>query len=377
MKARWTLSALGVLPLVLLAACVPPTNFDDFIGVNLIKDTGGDLSQWTADQSTTYMTLAPAGELFTDGSTAYRLEIRNLFKNGDFETFAVGPLPPNSGWSDVGSGNAFSVELNDNSNGATTIDGNSLFFSVNGGNRISYDLANGSADGMVPGKTYLIRFKFSITTTEFELSYNDNSSDLHPWNLSGINAPNITPFPPPGQDFSFITTAGISQCFSINPVAVTSTAHAGYIDDIRLAKIDAPCRISFQVPFSQAGRPNLIPGTYRFSFFVKADPSVTPATPNRFPANGVSFAVDGLTDGTLTYSVRPTAAHPTDSGADWSQWTELSEDFPEPSIPDTSAPDLKMLKLSLTPTDVNGGALSEDVGSVLIANPRLEFIPSP
>ena len=96
---------------------------------------------------------------------------------------------------------------------------------------------------------------------------------------------------------------------------------------------------------------------------------------NRFPATGVSLAVDGAVNGTFTYDTQVAVAHPTDPGANWSGWTFVTGRFAMTSIPSSSTPNAPMIQLSISPTDVTFSLAKEDVGSLLIAAPRLEFIP--
>jgi hypothetical protein len=167
-----------------------------------------------------------------------------------------------------------------------------------------------------------------------------------------------------------------NKYLSINSLDPTqSVASIGRIDDIRMLRADIPCRIRYVVPFSKSGRPDLVPGTYVFSVYVKAHPLI-PVTPNRFSATGVSIAVDGAVNGTFAYKAQVAVAHPTDPGANyWSQWTLVKGSFSVTSIPSSSPPNAPMLQLSISPTDVTSSIENEDVGSLLIAAPRLEFVP--
>ena len=82
-----------------------PTILTEYEGVNLIANKGFDSPDWNPDQGATYMTFEevtgvslPAG---VTGAAVYRLEIKNLVDDGEFEVGAIGTTP--AGWSATGS----------------------------------------------------------------------------------------------------------------------------------------------------------------------------------------------------------------------------------------------------------------------------------
>ena len=95
--------AISAIALLILAGCKNNADlFEDFRGVNLIAGVDFSNAGWVAEQGATYMDFSPAGVNFTDGSPAYRLEIKNLFPNGDFDATNIGASP--AGWSEMGTG---------------------------------------------------------------------------------------------------------------------------------------------------------------------------------------------------------------------------------------------------------------------------------
>ncbi len=360
MHRRSALAFFCVLIVLALASCVPAADFGVFIGVNLIDSShAADFTLWTADQGSIYMNVeAVAGQSYTDGSQAYRLEIKNLLPNGDFDASTVGSADPS--WiTSVITGSSSVV------NGA--IKGNTLSFSLPNAELLSYDLKTGLQDGFVAGGTYLVSFDYKLDPeTLLPLSYNNGSSDYQTWSVTSGTA-----FPKPGEEEADFFAHQSIDYFSINTIS-TGVALTGYLDNVRVARIDNTDGITCEIPFSLQGRPDLIPGTYRFSVYVKADPAAGAA--NRFPAAGVSISVDGFPESGVT-SVEPAVAHPTDSGADWSSWTKVSGDFTETWIPNHSAPGTPILRLTIAATDMSGGSRTRDVGSLLIARPMLELVP--
>jgi hypothetical protein len=231
----------------------------------------------------------------------------------------------------------------------------------------------------VVGKTYLLRFSFAIDNrNQVSYSYNDGLLDVWVRQLSGLDKNVLYLFPPVlnPPDSSFLVENLASQALSINTVDVSrGRILTGRIDNLRMLRGDMPYRLRYVVPFSRSGRPNLVPGTYQFSFYVKNDSTVSPNTPNRFPASGISLAVDGATNGSFIDTTQVAVAHPTDTGVDWSQWTKVQGSFSITSIPSSSAATAPTLQLSLTSTDITYNLGRMDVGSLLIAAPRLEFVP--
>lgn len=76
--------------------------FARYAGVNLISSNGFDSGSWAVDQGATYMSFqSVAASLTGDNSqlpsgtsnAIYRLEIKNLVPDGDFESDTVGAAP--------------------------------------------------------------------------------------------------------------------------------------------------------------------------------------------------------------------------------------------------------------------------------------------
>ena len=113
----------------------------------------------------------------------------------------------------------------------------------------------------------------------------------------------------------------------------------------------------------------LLPGTYRFSVYIKQEPSasISPTVKNRFRAAGITLQAAGPADaGSTTYAY---AVHsPDDDGADWSAWSQVYVDIEglNPSSQESAGIDI-----SITPNNIN----AKDVGSILVASPSLEFLP--
>ena len=90
------LGALLVAATAVLAitGCRPAAGFDEYRGVNLIESRDFDATDetgtalWQTDASNTYMTWEEVGSVTPPGvvtGPVYRLEVKNLLANGDFE----------------------------------------------------------------------------------------------------------------------------------------------------------------------------------------------------------------------------------------------------------------------------------------------------
>jgi len=91
-----------------ISTCQQTDLFPEYRGTNLINSI--PFADWTPDQTDPYMNYEqvtgtgyepPSGH---SGAEVYRLEIKNLISNGDFETSTVGAAP--AGWTAYNGGGA-------------------------------------------------------------------------------------------------------------------------------------------------------------------------------------------------------------------------------------------------------------------------------
>ena len=339
--------------------------FEEYRGVNLIEGTGFDAGEWTADRSESYymnfeaVTAADAGGTtgLPDGAAVYRLEVPNLMPDGDFESTSAGPLPTPTGWSATGGTNQIV---------SPGIYGQSLEYNITETQMVDFTLSN-LADGFIANKYYLIRFVLEASSAVFD--YHNGVASLNaPWILAGLSG--ITAFPTANDDPEILAISS-GGTFSINTPGTGSSVQGGQLDNFRIIRTDIPYGLRLQVPSIQEGRPELIPGTYRFSVYIKQEDSasVTPAVKNRFRSAGVTLQIKGPHDSVSDFTVA-TAFHPDDEDADWTSWQLISTDI-EDLYPSAKEEPNNAVTLSIYPTDV----YDLDIGSVLIAAPSLEFIP--
>ena len=366
----------------LISCSDSPADLSEYRGVNYITASNLASGSWTSDDPVQgafhYMGFntdsagaadGPSVVVFTglpnnaDSGDISRIEIFNLVPNGDFEAV------PGAEWDTVGTA-SFAQENADNNRVHDDAGNNSLYFDIAAETDvIRYNLAS-LEDSFQANQNYIIRLLFTRSTTNdtavFE--YNDGanppvSAPYTYWNpivQTGWNADNsvYTSFP---DDESLNTniTANAGARFCINSFAtVVNTTKEGYIDDFRIVRSDQNYYIRLTVPYSEAGRPDLHSGTYRFSLYIKgeADADVSPAYQNRFRSSKISLGINNDITGFSASSYNNAT------------WTKLSVDkFIQIENGDS-------IELKIAPADFTNLPNSLDTGSVLIASPLLYYI---
>ncbi len=396
---------VGLVTILLsLFACNNGDLFPEYENTNLLSAESRELSptQWITDQTSTYMTyeeVSGTGYEPPDGhsdATVYRLEIKNLVPNGDFETSTAGTVP--NGWSVVNNGGgADTLEIIDAGNLGSgvsqgLINDKTMHFAVdNAADMVIYDLRDptyGVTDGLIGGASYLIRYDYR-TSGQLFFEYNDTVSSLYFWSFYGgpngdrpSSLTNLIEFPPShlyGEfpDIAVGSATDYNYIFgSLN--SAQSGPQEGYIDNVRLIGTDITYKLKLNLSVNDTVQP-LISGTYRFSIYIKRDPSA--GTGNRFQTNRVTIGIKGggvggeeNTFDESLYSNFKTYYEGED-GADWSKWTEIKVDcFVQ--IPENISNSTKILELTVCPTDDQYGALNMDAGSILISSPSLIMAPN-
>ena len=403
---------------LLLAGCEPTGDlFSEYRGTNLIPDAGFDSDVWELvafeDGSTplsdadlaTYALVEPV----TDGSASAdttdlpsgttsaeirRLELKNLFPNGDFDTADA------SAWAESGVNATASIVTG----GSDAINGNGLRYDIAATDAyILYQLngAGGLVDatsGTFAGKAYTLRFDM-LTEGLSTFGHNDGASALYTtWSttLPTVQVYDFREEAVPAPEIS--VNRGGAEYFSINvtdtnPPEGNATTQAGTLDNIRVARSDISVgyRAIIPLPANTFGDLNFLNGPYRFSVYVRRDPTHTndgdntsDNVSNRFPSQDVTLSMG-------VYRLAESTGQPIDSadvvhidmtvdpetGEDaWSSWTQVSvvgglqvEDA------DYSDRDLAIV-LKVAPTDTLL-SFGRSPGSLLIAEPTLEFLVDP
>jgi hypothetical protein len=344
-----------------------PTILTEYEGVNLIANKGFDSGDWVPDQGSTYMNFEEVAGVALPADVAdsavYRLEIRNLVEDGDFEQSTVG-LAPVAAWSTSGitpdpADDEPVIEVAEISD----FDGKCLDFDVPSPNKaVEFDLGS-ILDGYQQSKSYILRFDFKPDSEALYFYYfptydsDDYFTDLHTADAKEIT---VYDFP---ADFE-ITTSEFTSTGSADAFYITEAPQSGYIDNFRIVRTDIPLRIRITLPWADTGRPDELPlvsGWYEFSLWVRSD---TVAADNRFESHDVTIGVEN------DIAVFPDRGTPLDMNG-WARISMVA--FVQIDAPED--PSEHVLELSVSSTDLKY-ANSRDVGSLLIAAPALELFSS-
>jgi len=223
---------------------------------------------------------------------------------------------------------------------------------------VEFDLGS-VKDTFLYGKKYTTRFKFykkNISSSTF-FQFNDQPKlDVKAQNTWTLG---YTLFPDAYSDDSEVIAKSSNNVFRI--LYFTSNMD-GYIDDFRIVRNDIDYCLKLTVPYSENGRPDLQPGTYRFSVWFKAEePADVSPNKDRFNSSRVSLGI-GKSYGAST--IKGFNASVLSSG----NWKQLSiEYFIQIKNGDS-------LVLFVSPADMTGGSTTLDIGSVLVAFPELFYI---
>lgn len=401
---KFGICILGAISLFLLAgvfwSCKEADLFPEYRGVNIISQRGLGMDSWGTRRSEEYyinFEHPEEGEaLDTDGlpdgaaaADIYRVEIPNLMPNGDFEASTPGTIP--SEWvSDGGTPAAgtdfyyetFTESAYTDADPGQVINGTSFYYNISSDKTIQvrYDLAN-LLDGFVDGSSYTLRFDIRATReTIFE--HNDGTTSYMniPWILERSETLDVREFPSELLDPQFTAEEGGSNYLAIGTFDEDSRRlQDAYMDNIRIVRNNIRNDIYLLVPLedSDTGGLELLDGSYKFSVFVKNDPTNTTGSApeaNRMPASGVSLGIS-LRDGDDTKDfIIPEAFHPDDEGADWSNWTELTA-YADVRLSQVDSSEEVFLELTITPNDTSAAGIKQDAGSILIVRPWLEYLP--
>ena len=387
---RLTVLILLIFPL--LVSCPTGDYFSRLEGTNLLDSAAKDFTDWTITYSKTipigydYLEFteaaADAGTTagLSAGAAIYRLELVNLVQNGDFEQ-ALG-----ANWTPVDDNDPVStLELNIIPSAGESFEmyGNVLEYNIEDDpdDYIDFDFLSG-LDFFESSGAYVLRFDLKSQTSggiTFEQRFREASGDAVDWSINIITANYLYKVP-----FDFDTVDGQftynfpDSFFTIGASQKSGTTQKGYIDNMRAGRTDVQSCIIIDVPWQDdtVSRWFLLSGFYRFSVMVKNDPTVSPATANRIPSESISLCLLSLKDGEIEESFSQSWSS-SDTGADWSGWTKvwvdtnnsIQIDPPENS----ESANYNAIRLRITPTDISGGNNTYDIGSLLIAEPSLEF----
>lgn len=445
---------LGTTTLLLAAGCTLNTDyFGDYRGKNLLANydfnaMNSTTPKWTttslglnAALATTdnYMTWAHATDLSGTGdgsvsrldvgpdgaSPAYRLEIKNLLPDGDFEAEGetltgaprvTAPPPANmvtNGWALAGTTKIRLSNVHENNglpaflifSSTRTLSHRSLLYaSQNAGDYLTLSLdtalTRGSDSAWLAGQ-YRVRFDFYNVAPSQVLGLQLKGPGLSQllvadaenaglWLVNGLNAVSTGPLTAYSVSKTFTVTSASDVRTLVIGNSSTSASDAAIIDSVRVIPANLDLSATTQFPSLSSGSLQLLPGSkpgaYQFTVRVHDDPSADqngasgiPAvahSPNRFVANGLTVTLRGKaknSPGTKVL-IQQFVARP---AAGWSTWTTITLDggldFVDSDADLAGSP---ALVISLTPSDaVDVNTEGKDAGSLLVSQPTLTFNP--
>lgn len=378
-----------VLFALLLAGCTLDTDyFREYRGTNLLGNWDFDTGQWALDVGTEFMTWEPVSGESHEGHLAYRLEIKNLVSNGDFEDEAITPdagaltvVPTN--WTLTGGTVAFGPTHGTGSE-TVGITGRSMRWTANsGGNALGLDLGAALGVAWQPSTSYRVRFDFAdlgesggVIEVNLVKTYPDPlgnplvALEGGDWKQSQLTR--LTKYSLSEQ---FIQPSILEDRSLVWGPLDGAGATDVVLDNLRVF-LDAGSRsVATALPSLDSGTLTLLPGSkagmYQLTVWVKDDP--TAGDNNRFAASAVSIKVEGAVK-SGTGSPSPRVFERPDGG--WTDWTALTMDFGFDFVSDDD--DLgaqPALSINITPMKLGETVEQADVGSVLVAHPTLTFNP--
>ncbi|GEM_PF-4132480 len=409
-----------LIPVILLSvpgltSCNLDTSyFADYENLNLI-------SAYDLNLTGTWSLLSNAGPLiFNDnymqfqqvgvgagpsGSESFRLEIKNLFPNGDFQAGLGGVWVDNNliGTPDV---NTYSeIEVADAFPGADSfsstrlISGNTLKIitqdlSMVNSDRVSVNLSTFTLPvtaAAIPTGTYELRVDYRTYGNLIMHYYRENTGIFY--DQQTINKGFLSSGGPkndltlddlgslPGSNlfvqFNLISGSNHFLVWGFNPATSPPSAppnnnQVTMVDNIRLVRTDdglGELMLEMTLPDLQSSSLTLLPGIYEFSVWVRDEAlaDVTPLTPNRFPSSKITLTFTA-NQGFADYVKTQTFTGP------WAGWTQLTLRCENVQFSSEGlTPTQPALRLRISPTDMTTGN-GIDAGSLLISRPELFFL---
>ena len=315
-----------------------------------------------------------------DGSPSYRLEIKNLLPDGDFEAVGdTGTSFAQSFWSaNVAADATFNATTGTDSNGVpTTISHNTLLFgSVSPGDILTLNVSN--AVSTMAARTGNYRFHMDF--------YNASANVSVPIALTN-----------PSADWSQTVAAASTTLYSVSEefapsgspsIAIGSASNQNtlvYIDNVRIVYTSIDPSVYMALPTLESGGLTLLPGTksgdYVFTFYVRDDPTADETAAyhvgNRLYPSGVTVRFNAAQQpGSQTPSPVFIARDST-WATGWKKITvSAGFNFVESDSQIAAAGKTNALEIYLSPTETNSTSSGgPDAGSLLIAQPSLVFNP--
>ena len=441
-KVRQVLGFSAAAVVIMLAVgCNSPNLFkeyddESFLGIDSLSD-----DEWTlmpdhdfesgtdVDDYMDFSLYSSSGG--PNGGAAYRLEIKNLLRNGDFSDgtatgwyfydYDAGPDTDPLATDNVG------AAITTTTPGLETMDGNFLRFTLADSDRIGliFDNSNDSSgegyvssfldpDTYIHGMSYVFSYRYrtaTVLTSYHQEDWNGTSSTLDAQGFQALGGSdgsgydrgehNYNYFPPLDPD-EIIDSTDSEGNYNISYNIITADnssnmdsyflAANGNIDDVTFVRDssgDFDLRLRLKMTLDHRSDLDMIPGYYKFSVYVKAENS---GTNNVFEADRVELGINGydeenemaVEDTQVFYKTSALHDLYSQSGDDFegwdsSSWTKLSIASDQLiQLPDISKD--YVMELTISPSNPGSSDASWnrlDAGSILIAEPTLKYSDSP
>ncbi len=420
---RLVLFSLSVF--LLMTGCQEPDYFGEYEGINLLGSSS--LADWqlmpdysfeTGTSAVDYMKYTPeTGQAGPHAGPVYRLEIKNLINNGDFENGTSEPWffseAPFSSKTSPATGSA---QVSIISSGPSVLEDNTLYFeNLNKNQQLGFACPGpaGSSSFVKPetyiyGKNYIFSYDYRIERFQralFRPHWSSSNSEKEYKAYGGENGTISTTggmeknhFPPLDIEIAEGTNAnnfdaavpgaGEENCW----VIALSDTQKGSLDNFKVVRNtlgNFDLRLRLKLYLKNNNGLDLIPGYYRFSIYVKEESS--PAD-NSFPADRIELGIKSQDDPnkknvedyqvyykTVTLHNLYAQDGRSHQGWDSSGWTRLTLASSQLlQIPGNS--DEPVMELSISPSNPgssDSGWNRLNPGVILIADPQLEYSATP
>ena len=381
MNRPWIIIALPVI--LLFSSCPGETPFTELEMAELLTAADRAFEQWevTYDINTAfdYLEFTDAGSVsyttsgLTDTSSpVYRLELVNLMTDGGFEAGTIA-------WTSYGVPAEETIIAGVD---PYDIDGDVFYYKFDSvDDYIDFDL-DALLSGFVVEGNYILRFdlKSESSTVAFEQRLRE-SGDREIWSLTISRTLPVydTLYRVPEHFIEYVdssfTLNPVENMFTIGRTQEDSPIQTGYIDNLRVGRTNTGASLVFEVPYadSTGSRPDLLSGYYRFSIKVLNDPEVSPHTSglNRMKGKSVTLSIEPIQD---HFSSSPDyAAWEPDTTAGWIEWTEVHIESGSIQVDTPEDSSEAIFSISIVPANTLCGCQEYDVGSILIAEPKLTY----
>jgi len=351
------------------------------------------------DSATSLYSGLPSAAYLDDGTTTppvYRLEVLNLFINGDFEDSSGST----TGFTAVDNSGFANVNITSDPSSTSSRDGSVLTVNLTSDDSLNMDFSQlVSTYSSDTSALYNLSFLFRISQNIFYMQWDpDETSDRlktiqYPTNSDTSTTSDVWcrfPFST-AEKASTISLASGQSILQINPQGSANdekrvTATPLLLDNIQISRYDTGLGLRLQVPYRLVDtndddlRPPLISGgTYTLSFYVRNDPTAADDDtkyPNRFQAD--YLALDILDDTDSGSNENPITVTTFSQSSDWDSWTEISISITNllntQDLSSAAASD-ELLELYISPSNVRNDRYLIP-GAILLTTPRLYWSPN-